>query len=212
MIIFDVLAHLNGLSVASGALTGREHAAKVAALLEKNESSEAGNLLVFDFSGIEFATASYLKASVLWATTCSRMHAGIISPDELRLLDASQYRPLDIFPLVSGANGEVETELQEIFGGRWLACIVATEFDPPKVSMAKVVGKIEATAARTLKAIKGLDEFTAYDLVERFPDEGVNATAWNNRLVELNRLRLLRRRKHGKFWKYQPVADQMTYG
>lgn len=210
VLIFSVSSQLHGHRVASGALTAKEHAAKAVSQLE--EANEVGTLVVFDFADVELATASYLKATVLWAVTCGRMHAGIIDAEELRSLDASQFQPLNIFPLVANTNAEIETELEEIFGGRWLACAIATQITAKKVVKAKVVGKLEPTAAKTLKAIKGLGEFTAYDLVERFPKEGINATAWNNRLVDLHRLRLLRRRKQGKFWKYQPVADQLIYG
>jgi hypothetical protein len=212
VIIFNVRKALTGLAVASGAITGKLHADRVAVLFGELDDDELGSRVVFDFEGIEMATASYLKASVLWAMTCGRMHAGIIDPEELRQLDATHFRPLSIFPLVAGANTEVETELQEIFGGRGLACVVANEWTPKSVLSGRVVGKLEPTGAKTLKAIKGLPEFTAYDLQDRFPKEGVNATAWNNRLVELYRLRLLRRRKQGKFWKYQPVADHLIYG
>jgi len=212
VIIFHVRNELDGLTVAAGAITGRLHADRVVSLLEAQDNDELGSQVVFNFDGIDMATASYLKASVLWAVTCGRIEAGIIDPEELRQLDASHFRPLSIYPLVAGANTEVETELQEIFGGRWLACVVTDEWTPKNVRSGKVLGKLDPTAAKTLKAIKGLHEFTAYDLQERFPKEGVNATAWNNRLVELFRLRLLRRRKQGKFWKYQPVADHLTYG
>lgn len=212
MIIFNVRKALNSLTVASGAVTGKLHADRVAALLGGLDDDELGSRVLFDFDGIEMVTASYLKASVLWAMTCGRMHAGIIDPEELRQLDATHFRPLSIFPLVAGANAEVEIELQEVFGGRGLACVVASEWTTKRILSGRVVGKLEPTGAKTLKAIKGLLEFTAYDLQDRFPKEGVNATAWNNRLVELYRLRLLRRRKQGKFWKYQPVADHLIYG
>lgn len=212
MIIFHVRKELGDLQLASGAVTGKKHADKISDLLEGIDDQDPGSRVVFDFGGVDLATASYLKASVLWAVTCGRMHAGIIDPDELRHLDATHFRPLNIFPLVADANAEIETEFQEVFGGRGLACVIANKWTPESILRGRVVGKLEPASARTIRAIKGLLEFTAYDLQDKHPKEGVNATAWNNRLAELHRLRLLRRRKDGKFWKYQPVADQLIYG
>lgn len=212
VIIFSVQHELHGLDVASGAITGKAHAEKIAAILADTFGDDPGTRVVFDFADIKLASASYIKATILWLTSCGRMHAGVIDPGELLSLENTQFGPFNVFPLVASANHEIEIELREVFGGRGLVCIMATEWTSDKVAIAKVVGSLEATASKTLKAINGLTEFTAYDLQDRFPNEAVNATAWNNRLAELYRLRLLRRRKEGKFWKYQPVADQLNYG
>jgi len=201
--------------MASGAITGQSHAAKAFSLVEEGGRDEAGVQLLFDFSNVELATASYIKSSVLWFTSCGRMHAGIIDPEELRSLDNTHFKPLNVFPAVGGINPEIEIELQEVFGGRGLACVTATQWTDLAIKHGRVLGKMESTGIRTLRAIadlSGLSEFTAYDLQERFPNERVNATAWNNRLAELHRQRLLRRRKSGKFWKYQTVAEELVYG
>ena len=212
MIIFKIQRELHGHDVASGAVTGKAHAEKVAAMVAGTVGDDPGTRVVFDFADIKLASASYIKATVLWLTTCGRIHAGVIDPGDLLSLENTQFQPFNVFPLVASANHEIETELREVFGGRGLICIIATEWTSDNVAIAEVVGSLEATARKTLKAINGFTEFTAYDLQDRFPNEAVNATAWNNRLVELYRLRLLRRRKEGKFWKYQPVADQLNYG
>lgn len=212
MIIFAIRQELHGLDVAAGAITGKAHAEKIAVRLGSDAEDDLGLRILFDFSGISLASASYIKATILWLTSCGRMYAGSIEPSELLSLENTQFQPLNVFPVVAGANQEIEIELNEVFGGRGLVCITAAEWTSAKIETAKVVGSLEATASKTLKAINGLTEFTAYDLQDRFPKEAVNATAWNNRLAELYRLRLLRRRREGKFWKYQPVADHLKYG
>jgi hypothetical protein len=212
VIAFPVRNELHGHTVAAGASTGSLHAQKIVSQFADLEDDGLGVRVVFDFDGIEIASASYIKASILWLTTCGRMHAGIMNPEELRTLETTHFKPLNVFPVVANANSEIQTELQEVFAGRGLACVITTEWSRTEISAGKVLGRLEPTATRTLKALVGMGEFTAYDLQERFPKDSVNTTAWNNRLVELYRLRILRRRKQGKFWKYQTVADQLTYG
>jgi hypothetical protein len=212
MVTFPVRRELHGLDVASGAITGKAHAEKISALLVGAPDDEVGTRVLFDFTGVSLASASYIKATILWLTSCGRMHAGVIEPAELLSLENTQFVPFNVFPLVASANEEIEIELREVFGGRGLVCAIATELRSGDVRSAKVVGSLESTAIKTLKSINGFKEFTAYDLQDRYPQDAVNATAWNNRLAELHRLRLLRRRKDGKFWKYQSIADQLNYG
>jgi hypothetical protein len=211
MIVFSVAEALHPHPIASGYITGRQHAEKIIELIDERAPVD-DLLVVFDFEGTELATASYLKASILWLAICGRMAAGALEASELRTLDSLLVRPLPVIPVAARPNEDVRTELEEIFDGRRIPLVVVDNYTERHLGAGVVIGNLEAVPARTMRLIADMEEFTAYDLHDKYPEEAVSATAWNNRLNELYRLRLLRRRKAGKYWKYQPIAKELTYG
>ena len=90
--------------------------------------------------------------------------------------------------------------------------VIIEEHSEQNLGVGTIIGELEVVPARILRLITGFREFTAQDLCERYPEENVSVTAWNNRLNELYRLRLLRRRKDRKHWRYQTIAKELIYG
>lgn len=213
MIHFRVSQALGAATkLAAGSQTGKAHARLLLEQISAAKTPESGLVVLVDFRGIELATASYVKETVLWLAMCGRMHAGALGPSEQKSLDWSSLYPLNVFPAVAYANEEIEHEIDEVFARRGLPCLLAEEVSDDLILVAKVLGLVEPTVARTIQALDGSCEATADDLHRKCPDDGVNITAWNNRLSELNRIRIARRRKDGKFWRYQPLAGVMKYG
>ncbi len=212
VLTFHIASELHGSPTASGRITGLQHAAKLLSQLRDTEIAEPGLIVRLDFTGVEFATASYLKSVVLGLTISGRLHAGAVEPLDLRAMESGAFQPLNVFPVIVGANEEVQQELDELFSGRNLPFVLGKAVAKGRFREGKVAGVLDPTALKTLKASTGLAEFTAYDLHERFPKDAVNPTAWNNRLADLYKLRLMQRRRQGKFWKYQPIAETLTYG
>ena len=212
MIRFHIARELAGAGLAAGSHTGERHAKLILDQIKRGGVSESGFIVVVDFSGIELATASYVKATVLWLALCGRLYAGALSAVEQRSLHGSSVEPLNVFPVVFGANEDVQHEIDEVFARRNLPCLVANSMIGDLIRVGRVLGEIEPAAARTIAALAGFSEATAEDLHEKWPGEGVNITAWNNRLSGLHRIRVARRRKQGKTWKYQPLAKIMKYG
>jgi len=198
--------------IAAGAQTGKAHARLLLKRIGAAKIPESGLIILVSFRGIELATASYVKETILWLAICGRMHAGALSPSEQRSLDWSSLQPLNVFPAVSDANEDIQHEIDEVFARRGLPCVLVEEVNNDLILVAKILGSVEPTLARTIQAIEGSSDATADDLHRKCPDEGVNITAWNNRLSELNRMRIARRRRDGKFWRYQPLAGVMKYG
>jgi hypothetical protein len=211
MIHFRVTEMIAGPPVASGARTGENHARLMREQIKRVEFGDEGLLVFLDFTGIEVATASYIVKTVLWLTMCGRMHAGALKKAEQRSLDAT-VEPLNVFPVVLGANDDIQQEIDEVFARRGLACLIAEGIQNGGIAVGAVRGTVEPMIARTIRALGGVLEVTAEDLHAKCPGENVNVTAWNNRLSELIRIRLARRRRQGKFWMYQPLAEVMTYG
>jgi hypothetical protein len=212
VLTFTIAAELQGGPSASGRITGLQHASKVLSMIKEIGIDEVGLVVCLDFAGVELATASYLKTVVLGLTISGRLHAGAVDVLDLRAMEVGAFQPLNIYPVIIGANEEIQHELDEVFAGRKLPCVVGERPTKERLREGKIVGALDATATRTLRAAAGLQEFTAYDLQDRQPGEAVTATAWNNRLADLHKLRLMQRKRQGKFWKYQPVADSLTYG
>ena len=198
--------------MAAGAATGQLHTATFLKSLESTLIPDAGIVCAFDFTGIKLASASYLKNTLRWALACGRLSAGSLSADELTPAGEVPVQPLNIFPVVLGANEEIADAINEFFCGRGSPVVLVSDWDGDNLALGSVVGRLEAAPARALQLINPNEEITADDLFRRAENDEVNVKAWNNRLAELHRLRLLRRRKAGKSFKFQTIVKNLTYG
>jgi hypothetical protein len=213
VITFKVSEHLDKRRpIASGANTGSDHADLIKEAIRKAEIPDSGLIVAVDFSGIELVTASYIKATVLWLAMCGRLHAGALTPAEQKTLDWASIEPLNVFPLVVGATEDVRNEIDEVFGRRGLPCVCVESRTKKAILEGKVLGNVDPAIARTIQSLRGQSETTAEDLHANSPSEGVNITAWSNRLAELLRLRIAQRKRLGKTWRYQPLAQTLIYG
>lgn len=212
MIHFEIQQHSHGDEVAAGAVSGQLHAAACLHLIESAVVPELGIVCAFDFGGVRMVSASYLKNTLRWALACGRLSAGNLSADELVPAGSVPVKPLNIFPVVLGANEEVADAINEFFAGRGCPFVLVSERDDDGFALGRVVGRLEAAPARALQLIGPDEEITADDLFRRAENDEVNVKAWNNRLAELHRLRVLRRRKVGKSFKFQKIAKKLTYG
>jgi hypothetical protein len=199
---FSVLQGLHGDLSAVGANVGSRHRSTLAEQL----GSGAGEILVFDFSGVRSATASYLKATALWFLKAGRHHVdGAPEP-------RSEIQPINVFTIVANLNDEIREELGEVLASQRLACAEALEYDETTVRRAHIHGPLDETLVATLMSLAKLEAATAPALAEANPDVKINVTGWNNRLSELTRLRLAKRKKDGRFWVYQPIAREVFRG
>lgn len=171
-----------------------------------------GIVFAFDFSGIELVSASYLKNTLRWALACGRLSAGNLNAEELASAGPVQVKPLNIFPVAVGANEEVADAINEFFTGRGCPYLLIEDEQFSTFNAGRILGKLEAAPALTLDLIQPGEEITADDLFRRAGEGQINVKAWNNRLAELHRLRLLRRRKDGKSFKYRTIAKEQKYG
>jgi len=75
-----------------------------------------------------------------------------------------------------------------------------------------LIGSLDSVQAETLKVVLEYSEVTGAKLEQLRPQDNVKATAWNNRLKDLYKKRLLRRRKQGREQFYSPVVKEIVYG
>jgi hypothetical protein len=182
----------------AGATLGEQHRKLVAEALFADPVRAGLVVAVLDFDGIEFATASYLKA-VIFA----------LAKEPLK---NSQNSEISVFPLVRNLSGALAEELSIVCRSERFTCLEITKYDKKGLLAGRVHGEIDNSLKRALQLLRTLSPATAPALAEQAPDEKVNVTAWNNRLAELFRLRLATRFKDGRFWKYEPVIKQIIYG
>lgn len=74
-----------------------------------------------------------------------------------------------------------------------------------------VRGPLDEKVLKTFRLLLGAGEADA-QTISRLSNESGVVTAWNNRLVALHSLGLLRERKVGKRKLYSPVIEGLTYG
>lgn len=174
----------------TGATIGQSHADQLLAQLKAATSSDP-QIVVFDFAGIESASASYLK----------RLLAPFFPPAD----NASAPNP-ELFPLATRIeHPDLREDLQEYLSGKGLALIEAdTQAGRPKFR--NLLGRLDRAAMETLDELRKLKSTTAAQLYERHRKETTNQTAWNNRLAQLVAMRVAHRIRDGRFWIYEPTV------
>jgi hypothetical protein len=191
---------------AAGATLGQDH---IRPLRERIHSSDE-EVVVLDFSGIESATASYLKATIIWLIQCGRSSTRIRRNSAP--YGAHDPIPLAIYPAVIGLTNDVREELDAVLPGYRLPCLEVLRLSRGKILRAALHGPLDEALSDTLSALTQSGSGTASSLCELYPDRKIMTTGWNNRLADLHELRLATRKKEGRQWVYKPVAVEVRNG
>lgn len=179
----------------AGATLGQEHLREVSKRLERG----LHQAVILDFAGVKSATGSYLKSLLLPLVR--------EQPEETRTLEIT-----DVYVLFAGLSEEVREELRLVLKAENTATLEALEWTPTDLAKAQVLGDLDPTLAETLAALVSMGVGTATSLAVTKPNVKITVTAWNNRLAELHRLRLVHRIKQGRELHYTPVAEHMDHG
>lgn len=202
-----------------GATMGQAHLRGMLIAFARGTSGDGENTLVLDFTDVESATASYLKATVLWL-----LEAGRLAAEEVRVRadaeygSASEPRPLAVFPMVVALNDEIRGEFDELLDRQGRACFEVVRWGGEQVAAARLHGKLDPSLRWALEALTRERRATAGTLHERYAADphaaarSISANAWNNRLTDLYRMRLASRVKDGRHWIYQPMAAEVVDG
>jgi len=192
---------------AAGATLGQEHVQP----LRKQLQNADDDIVVLDLSRIESATASYLKATVIWLIQSAKL-AAVDGRESRAPRGAHDPVPLRIYPLVTGLSADVREELDAVLPGFRLPCLEALQYSKDRISRASLHGPLDDAGSDTLKVLSQCGSATAASLCDQFADRKISATGWNNRLADLYALRLARRRKEGRQWVYELVATEVVNG
>jgi hypothetical protein len=175
--------------VLSGALRGQQLFVKLLAVL--NAEPNAPEAVFLDFAGVEAATASFLRESVL------------------AFRDMVRGRRSNLYPVVANANEAVREDLAELVksrGGVLLTC----ELDQDgRVTGPRVIGDLDPKQQLTFDLVIKRGETDAAELMrEHGAGETVGPTAWNNRLAALVGLGLvIEDVSSGRTKRYRPLLQ-----
>jgi hypothetical protein len=184
-----------------GATLAQAHMAELAPELSRPTAEPI--IFLLDLSRAVSITSSYLRATVHWALLCGQ--AEVQNRAGTVLADPWAVRPLPLFPLVTQGNAEVMVDVDDFFRTRSLAILVASKIYKDEIKDARLIGQLDPVLAHTLQALDDFGEATAKQLSDQ-SKETITVNAWSNRLADLHLLRLVTRRRDGKFWQYSPIA------
>lgn len=170
-----------------GRSQGRIHFAELSGLVSEASPDET---VFLDFRGITAVNGSWLNAAIGELFRWSAQERNNVYP----VLLCFPEDDLDELELVAQVNSQ--------------AFPLATEAGLPIQSL-RLVGPLDDTLRNTLLAVLERGETTGSELWSDVKDEGIGASAWNNRLKDLFDLRLLSRRKQGRKQLYKVVATEV---
>lgn len=160
-----VIGEFSAGPVLSGALRGQQLLVKL--LPEVSTEPSEPEPVFLDFTGIETATASFLRESVL------------------AFRDFFRSRRSNIFPVIANANGAVCEDLGELIksrGGVLVICDLSTD---GQVSNPRILGSLDPKQQLTFDLVCKFGKTDAAELMQAQSSENIGSTAWNNRLASL---------------------------
>jgi len=188
-----------------GATLAQRHIGNIVEQLSGASSHPA--LVLLDLEKTTSVTASYLRGTVLWAILCGQAETDkSFSPGAG---EAWAVRPMPLFASVMNCSSEIASDIHDFFGGRGLPILEILEMSSPEVRSSRLLGQLDPILFRTLQEIAGRPEITAAELSEN-SQEKITINGWSNRLFDLYRLRLVTRRREGKFWKYSAISKSIN--
>jgi len=173
-----------GETLLAGSKLGRKH---LPLLVSAALTGGKGETVVWDWSGVELATSSY------FASTMAPL---------LRMAMAGE---MEMYPVFLGLNTQSLEELKIVLEAERMPVFLAKRKTGPEFGGVTVIGKLDEAYLDTLREVLRKKEVSTRSLIMSDQNQRkVSQTAWINRLVRLNRLRLVRRKKIGREFVYKP--------
>ena len=162
-------------------------------LLQKTEGLVEPSVCYLDFAGIDVATTSFLRDSVIAYRnhTCATRRS--------------------VHPVCANLGQRVREEFQLFLferGDAFVSCVLDGK---NRVRDAQVLGKVDGKLGIALAAVIELGEVDATGL-RAHSTENVARTAWNNRLSALVAKGILIETGSGRNKFYRPVLEGLRYG
>lgn len=176
-------------TVLAGAMSGRHLFTTLIHKIE-GEPNEAEPVFL-DFQGIEVATASFLRESVL------------------AFRDIVRGRRSNLYPVVANADDTIKDEFEILLSPRGDVLMTCCLDGKGRVSNPTLIGDLDPKQKITFDLVQQCDETDAGKLMQEHGDhEGVQQTAWNNRLVSLSSLGVIIEMTQGRTKRYRPLFSQ----
>jgi hypothetical protein len=183
------MAAVGGATILTGAVNGKTALSRlVAAATAEPQQPEP---VFLDFFGVEVATASYLRESVL------------------AFRDLVRGRRSTFYPVIANANDDVRDELAELMRARGDVLIVCTLDVDGGVIEVHLIGDLDPKQRITFDLVHARGETDAGELMRAYGEsEGLkHTTAWNNRLAALAARGLLMEVSQGRAKRYRPLFE-----
>lgn len=192
-------AHLHGATLA------HQHVKEVVGQL--SDAPTHPTLFILDFENVTSVTASYLRGTLLWAILCGQ--AEVDKTVSGAGMEPGSIRPIPLFASIRNCSAEIAGDIHDFFGGRGLPILEILEMTPAGPISTRLLGQLDPLLFRTLQQVADRPNVTAAELSEKSREE-ITINGWSNRLSDLYRLRLLTRRREGKFWRYSAIAQSIS--
>ncbi len=163
-------------------------------LLQKTQIPAEPEVYFLDFQGIEVATTSFLRDSIV----AYRNHARSAWPT--------------VYPVCANLVHRVREEFESFLIERKDAFVICSIDSEARIENVQITGKVEGKQGIALSSVLEMGEVDAPALRRRHKDEEVAPTAWNNRLGALVTKGLLIEVGSGRNKRYRPVLESMFYG
>ena len=186
------MADLVGKDVFAGAVNGK--AVFASCISSTSGEPDEPTALLLDFSGIEVATASALRESVVALKAYKRSIGS------------------KLYPVLANINESIVDEVQVLMDAKNDA-IVSCDLDNRETTFnVRLIGKLDPKQAMTFGLVKQLNGADAGRLMKEFgeQEQTTSTTAWNNRLAGLVQRGLLREFVSGRAKFYRPLFDEVS--
>lgn len=173
----------------AGAIPGRRAFAR---LLEQTAiKSPAPEVVFLDFDGIEIATASFLRESVL------------------AFRDAIRARRSNFYPVVANANEMIVEELKVLTATTSDVLMICNLDSYGHPHQPRLIGELDPKQRLTFNLVQQRGETDAAELWRESGEQGgVKQTAWNNRLASLASLGLIVELSEGRSKRYRVLIPE----
>jgi hypothetical protein len=178
---------ITGLDTLAGKSGGQRDFPKFMAAIEEMPE---GSTVVLDWLGVEIATSSYFGSTFI---------------PVLRMAMAGD---LNRYFIVGGLNRTCLDELKLVLESQGLVTLLGELDKNGRIRSVQVLGEIDPAYAETLAAVqeaKGASASELHDRKSRPHSVRIGRTGWINRLSNLHRLRLVRKRKMGREFVFEAV-------
>jgi hypothetical protein len=176
--------------VVAGALSGQR---TFAALVNATPPFSRPEICFLDFTGIDVATASFLRESIYAYKNHVRSHMP------------------NLYPVAANLSDQALEEFESFLKLRGDAFITCTLDQHQVASNARLIGQLDGKQLDALQEVLARGETDAPTLA-RTATSDVAPTAWNNRLSALTAKGILVETTIGRGKRYRPVLEGLQHG
>ena len=174
--------------ILAGAINGQKALANMLEQM-KDEPAKPEELFL-DFSGVQVATASFLREAVF------------------AFREKVRGRRSNFYPVVANATSAVEDELKVLVQSDNSVLMLCSLDRKGRPNKARLVGNLDAKQRLTFDLVQKGVTNAGQLMREHGENEKVTQTAWNNRLAALTALGLVVEMNAGRAKKYRPLFGE----